>query len=1065
MTVACESCGTPLTDSPKFCPECGAKVVGSSRRPAGEARKLVTLLFADVTGSTALGERLDPETVRTLMGRYFAVMKRVIESHGGTVEKFAGDAVMAVFGIPILHEDDAIRAVRAADEVARELANLTAETAADRGVSIQFRTGINTGEVVAGDDAVGQTLVTGDAVNTAARLEQAAAPGEVLLGRLTWQLVRDAVDAERIEPVALKGKAQPVEAYRLRSVRPGVAGHVRRLDTPLVGRERELTRLLQAYGGAVEDRACHLFTLLGSAGVGKSRLSAEFTAAVAGDARILRGRCLPYGDGTTYWPIGEIVRAASGITDDDAAEGARAKVAAQLTGEADGDRIAMAVDAAIGLSTEAAQQEDLFWAIRRFLERVAAERPLVVVIEDIHWAEPTLLDLIEHIADWSRDAPILLLCPARPELLDSRTGWGGGKLNATTLLLEPLAAEATARLIDELPGGGALPQAVEDRIAAAAEGNPLYVEEMLAVLRDEGLLVKAGDGTWQATAGLPDVRVPPSIAVLLAARLERLVANERTVAELASVVGRVFEAGAVSALAPEELRPEVSSSLRGLVRKDLVRPERSDRSPGDAYKFRHILIRDAAYERLPKAQRASLHERFADWLERTLGERVSEYEEILGYHLGSAHGYLTELGERGSPVERLAARARERFAAVGRRARERGEADVSARLLTAAAGLASLDSLEGREIYLDRAFALADAGQFDEAVNSTRAVVEASRTAGDIRSEVRARIHLVSCAVMAGRIAPDDPEHMAVLEALRPMAEAAGDERTHVEFLILEQWVLWDAGRVEESTDVGRRAAAVAERMGMRRVVEELQLDVGLDLHGPTPVDAVLAHLEGLLGSTSSGSTRALALVMTGVALAMKGDFDGARRRVGESRRIFLDLGQVFQLANTGQERAWIERLAGDHEAELKRLQEWRSLLQEAGADESGGLPAARRSHALAKLGRIDEAMTELENAESDSFPIVRVLRHLVRARFFVARGLSAEALGEADRAEDAAREVGRFLNGRTETLIDIAWIATRAGDRARARRAAEEALGLAEAKGNLALARLARSRLAEAAG
>ena len=358
--------------------------------------------------------------MRTLLGRYFAVMKRIIELHGGTVEKFIGDAVMAVFGIPVVHEDDALRAVRAAADIRTELAALDTELALGRGIAVRFRTGIATGEVVAGDPTGGQAFVTGDTVNTAARLEQAAAPGEILLGAFTFGLVRDAVTVEPVEPIEAKGKREPVAAYRLVAVDPALAGHVRRLDTPLVGRERELAALHNAFERVASERSCQLFTLLGSAGVGKSRLVAEFTASIADEATILRGRCLCYGEGISFWPLREIIRTAARIAETDPPDVARAKLRALYEGERDADLLTERVAGAIGLSDRASPQEETFWAIRRLVDHVARERPLVVVIEDVHWATPTGLDLIEHVADLSRDAPLLLLCPARPELLDAR---------------------------------------------------------------------------------------------------------------------------------------------------------------------------------------------------------------------------------------------------------------------------------------------------------------------------------------------------------------------------------------------------------------------------------------------------------------------------------------------------------------------------------------------------------------------------------------------------------------------------------------------------------------------
>ena len=376
----------------------------------------MTVVFCDVSGSTALGERLDPEAMRRTMGRYFEEIRLIVERHGGTVEKFIGDAAMAVFGIPVAHEDDALRAVRAVAEIRERLAALGEELS----VALSFRTGVNTGEVVAGE---GETLVTGDAVNVAARLEQAAPPGEILIGAATLSLVRDAVTVETVEPLELKGKREPVPAFRLVAVDATADAFTRHLDAPLVGRVREQQRLRAAFEDVVSERVCHLFTLLGPAGVGKSRLIEEFLAVAAASADVLRSRCLHYGEDITYWPLVEIL-------------------------------IAIGVEPGEVIGSSPA---DTQLAFRKLIEARAVERPQIVVLDDLQWAEPVFLDLIEHIADWSRDAPIFLLCVARPELLELRPGWGGGKLNATTILLEALSGEDCELLISRLAGGRSSP--------------------------------------------------------------------------------------------------------------------------------------------------------------------------------------------------------------------------------------------------------------------------------------------------------------------------------------------------------------------------------------------------------------------------------------------------------------------------------------------------------------------------------------------------------------------------------------------------------------------------------
>ena len=408
--------------------------------------------------------------------------------------------------------------------------------------------GVDTGAVVTGDPGSGGTLVTGDAVTMATRLQHAAANGEILLGKSTWRLVRDAVT---VEPAS--GDPATGAAYRLMTVEDRAAGHARRLERPIVGREHELALVRSLFERSVREHSPQLVTLLGTAGVGKSRLVTAFLAGLGDSAAMFQGRCLPYGEAITYWPVREIIYAAAGITEVDAPAIAIERIAALVQGEPEHDTLVRRIAAVAGLSTAGSGQEELFWAVRRLLERLARAGPTVLLIEDIHWASPTLLDLIEHVVDLARDVPLLLLCTARPELLADRPGWGGGKFNATTLLLEPLPIDAASLLIDGLPGGAALPAPLRQRILDAAEGNPLFVEEMLGMLIDEGRLVFQGE-TWQAHGELDLVVVPPTVHALLASRLERLPADERTVAEVGSVVGRSFEQAAVADIAPAEVR-------------------------------------------------------------------------------------------------------------------------------------------------------------------------------------------------------------------------------------------------------------------------------------------------------------------------------------------------------------------------------------------------------------------------------------------------------------------------------------------------------------------------------
>ena len=490
----CAACGAENREGARFCDTCGAAL--HETPTVREQRKTVSVLFCDVTGSTALGERLDPESLRRVLARYFEIASAAVERHGGTVEKFIGDAVMAVFGVPVVHEDDALRAVRAAAEIREALETLNAELERDFGTTLSIRFGVTTGEVVTGTE---ERLATGDAVNVAARLEQAAEPGDILLGDETVRLLRDAVDVAAVEPLTLKGKRDAVPAFRLVSV--DTAWPRRRLDAVIVGRERELRLLADAWERVRTERSCHLFTVMGAAGVGKSRVVVELLGSLTG-ARVLRGRCLPYGEGITYWPVVEVLKQ---LTDLDAFE---------LD-----PRARSALRSVLGDDEVSASTDEIAWAVRKALEAAAATEPLVCVFDDVHWGEQTFLDLVEHVADLSRDAPILLLCMARPELLDRKPGWAGGKLNATTVLLEPLSAAETDALIDGLLGGADVDGALRERIRERAEGNPLFVEEMLGMLRG---------------AANEHVDVPPTIQALLAARIDQLDPAERGVLERGS---------------------------------------------------------------------------------------------------------------------------------------------------------------------------------------------------------------------------------------------------------------------------------------------------------------------------------------------------------------------------------------------------------------------------------------------------------------------------------------------------------------------------------------------------
>jgi class 3 adenylate cyclase len=673
--ATCAACGYEAAAPFKFCPECGARAEADGR----EQRKVVTALFCDVVGSTALGESRDPEAVRGLLADFFRRVRTIVERHGGVVEKFIGDAVMAVFGLPAAHEDDALRALRAAVEIRAALPEL----------SIEGRIGVNSGEVVTGTE---ERLATGDPVNVAARLQQAAEPGEILLGETTLRLCGDAIEAEPLPPLSLKGKAEPVPAWRLAAV--SADAPQRRLDTPLIGREQELDALAAAWE-STRSGSCKLVTLVGAAGVGKSRLVEELLARA--DATIVRGRCLSYGEGVTYWPVVNVVKQL---------ERERARIA--LDPAAD-DALSVLLGGR-GTSTP----DDIAWAFRKLLEAVAESRPLIVVLDDIHWGEDVFLDLVEHVALLSTGAPILLLCVARPELLDRRAGWGG------VLRLEPLGTQQAEALMAARLGAQELDVETRSRVLAAAGGNPLFVEELAA-------MIATGDGG--------EIEIPPTIQALLASRLDQLDGAERTVLERGAVEGEIFHQGAVSALTPDESR--VGTRLTSLVRKEFVRPDRPQYAGTDAFRFRHLLVRDAAYEALPKGERAELHERFADWLEEH-GTDLVELDELVGYHLEQAYQYLEQLGRLEDRAGGLAGRAAARLAAAGGRAVGRDDFRAGSNLLERAALLFPPEERSPR-FEVDLAWARFHGGRIEEAVAGLDAAASRTEAAGEVAAALALR--------------------------------------------------------------------------------------------------------------------------------------------------------------------------------------------------------------------------------------------------------------------------------------------------------------------------------------
>ena len=701
------SCGEPLPADARFCPACGAAATIQSSG-TGDERKLVTVLFADVTGSTALGEQLDPEHMREVLDRFFAAMRDEIEGEGGTVEKFIGDAVMAAFGVPTAHEDDPTRAVRAAMRMLRRLDDVNASLMQSHDVMLQVRIGVNTGEVLATTDPrPGEAMVTGDTVNAAARLQSAAEPGTVVIGERTARGARGSFQLEPLGPLELKGKAQPVNAFVVVEELEQASGRgVPGLHAPIVGRDSELELLRSIYRRAVAEGRPNLVTIYGDAGVGKSRLTQEFLVWLEGidpAPRTMRGRCLPYGDGITYWPLAEILKSTASVLDTDPPHLALEKIAKVsddvLTDDVTSDRArtTAALAYTVGVEDPAFRFGDmdprevrveLHAAWRSFFSALGAAGPTIVIVEDIHWADPALLDLLDELAE-GVSGSVVFLCPARPELTSRRPGWGGGRRNFSSLALDPLDLDEAEHLIRALLAIDDLPDGVRSRILERGEGNPFFLEEILRHLIDGGH-VFFEDGRWRAASrrrrgGDPRHRAGRAGGEDRPPRADRQTAPARSGRRRPRLLARPRR----SPRRRRRRRP-ATPSLRVLQDRDLIVSRLSSRISGEReFTFKHVLTRDVAYESLPHRERPAAHARVAAWIEETAGDRVGEFNELLAYHFSTAAQPSREGGTDDAESERLRSKAFAYLVDASSDSRRRQVVKKAQRLADDALGFAS----------------------------------------------------------------------------------------------------------------------------------------------------------------------------------------------------------------------------------------------------------------------------------------------------------------------------------------------------------------------------------------
>jgi class 3 adenylate cyclase len=798
--VTCPSCGKENPDGFQFCGFCTAQLTARPATAVHEERKVVSVLFCDLVGFTAASEAADPEDVRARVRPYHARLRQELEGYGGTVEKFIGDAVMAVFGAPVAHEDDAERAVRAGLRILEAISELNEQ---DRSLSLQVRIGINTGEAVVALGArpeEGEGIVTGDVVNTASRLQGAAPVNGIAVSEQTHRATERVFEYEELEPVQVKGKAEPLALFRPLQPRASFGADVTRTHAaPLVGRELEKPLLIGIFERAAQQRSCQLVTVVGEPGVGKSRLVAELFASLYGRPGLTRwrqGRCLPYGEGIAFWALGEIVKAECGILESDSPEEAEAKLEHALPQD-DPDRPWLKARLAplVGAPAEPASQEESFTAWRRTLEAWAEARETILVFEDLHWADEALLSFLEHLADWAEGVPLLVLCTARPELYEQHPTFGANARNSQRINLAPLTDEETARLIASLLERAVLPAETQRALLERAGGNPLYAEEFVRLLADRGELAGEAD-------------VPDSVQALIAARLDTLSPERKSLLQDAAVIGKVFWAGALAEMGGREPR-EVEQALHELARKELVRPARTSSMEGEQeYSFWHLLVRDVCYQQIPRAARAACHRAAASWIERKAGERAEDLADVLAHHYLQAIE-LTRAAGQTDDAENLAANAIRYLALAGERALGLDTTEAETRLAQAL-NLCPPEDPRHPELLRRWAQAALQAGRPRDAATALEEALAAVRASGDTEGEARVLIQLsrVTFRLAEGNRVALATEAVDLLEAEEPgntLVEAYGELASH----------LFLAGAHREAIATAERALTLAERLGL----------------------------------------------------------------------------------------------------------------------------------------------------------------------------------------------------------------------------------------------------------
>jgi DNA-binding SARP family transcriptional activator/class 3 adenylate cyclase/tetratricopeptide (TPR) repeat protein len=997
----------------------GAPLPARSRRdsetPPEERRKSVTIVFADIT----FPEAADPELLQDASVRALGRVRTVLEGHGATIEQRAGDEVMAVFGIPHVHEDDALRAARSALELKREITALADVLEHEGRGRMHLRIGIETGEVLAGADEAGHGFAAGPAITLAKRTLQRAGPGEILAGPATIRLLGDAV-------VAAPAGDRRGHVSRLVELIEGVPALARQLEAPFVNRNAELAASHAAFAHAVEERRCRLFLVLGEAGIGKTRLASALAAELDAGAAVFVGRCVSYGKGATYLPLAEIVRQV----------GERHALGALLAGDDQAELISARLAGLTGDEEAPGSGGETFWAVRRLFESLARERPLVLVFEDLHWAEPTLLDLLEYLTDQVSTAPILLLGLARSELLEERSDWS--QIEATTLA--PLSSDEGKALLENL---GEAPGALGAEILRTAGGNPLFIEQLLA----------------HATEGGDPKTLPPSLDALLASRLDRLATGELSVLQRASVAGREFSRGAVVHLAGKDEVPSVHERLQALVRSGLIHESGPEALREGVFRFHHVLIRDAAYRSLPKSQRAELHERFARWLE----SRSTRSDELIGFHLEQAHRYLTELGLTEAGTPRLAVEAGERLGAAGLRAAKSGDTPAASNLLGRATSLLGAEEVVRRDLLPELGLVLWRGGDIDGAERVFEAAIAVSLSERDRRAELRARIELANLRLRRAREAGAE-ELLALADEAIPVLERFGDDRAlgRIWYVLASTYGGLHC-QYRKSADAAGRALHHFRKSDWPLMPCLQELAAGL-YYGPTTVADAIRRCEGLLAEADRGGEAQILMYLAGLE-AMAGNFDTGRSLAARALRTYEELAWTVNIStNHAPIAADIELLAGDFSEAERLVGESCRKLKAWGLRAQLATQAAQLGEALYGKRRYEEALSWSEVAESCT------ASYDVSAQFSW-RALRAKALarqGEFTEAEVLARQAVAHaaatdsVSQHAHVLLAHAEVLSLEGRIGEAAKAIDEASVLLEAKKNVAANRQAHALLAK---